>query len=185
MFHFESFPKTNYKLLGNQNIDVVDITKRFRLTEETLTSSYVLYNYLVKDGERADMIAHKYYSDASLDWIIWSINLVFDPYFDWPLSSREFETYIKSSFGLEYANQTIKYYYEIIQNKTRKSDGTFIPEKKIVVDLARYNSLAATDRSSETVYEYELRKNEDRRSIKLVDKSYIPSILKEVSGLYG
>ncbi len=185
MFHFESFPKTQYQLLGNKSVSTVDITKRFRLTQETLTDSFVLYNYTVKDGERADIIAHKYYKDSSLDWVIWSVNLVFDPYFDWPLSSREFEKYIASNFGLEYANQTIKHYFEIIQPKTRRVDGSFIEEKSVKIDFARYSTLAASARSLETVYEYELQKNEDRRNIKLVDKKYMPGILNELRGLYG
>jgi len=60
-------------------------------------------------------------------------------------------------------------------------DGTVVEERFVVVDEATYNSThvdyqkAAVDK-----YDYELERNESKRSIKLLDKRYLSKVRDEV-----
>ena len=63
------------------------------------------------------------------------------------------------------------------------SDGTKIPKRQIVVDLKTYNTLSASNRDSETDYDYEERINEDKKKLKILDKRYISQLVKEVKSV--
>jgi len=85
-FYFRPFPLVNYDLKKNKNNTVLtNIMTRFKIVESFQRQEAVYYDYSVKEGERADQIAFKYYDDASLDWIIYIVNNIIDPEFDWPL----------------------------------------------------------------------------------------------------
>lgn len=185
MFYFNIFPKVNYEVLGKKNILLTDITKRFKIVDNVINNLYIIYEYTVKDGERADVIAEKLYGDAKLDWIVYLTNQIIDPYFEWVLSYDELQKFVIKKYGsVEYAKTQIQNYYEIIQDRETLSDGTIVPEKTINIDFRRYQTLADEVRKTETIFQYEERLNEDRRIIKLIDKNFVPQIVREVKELY-
>lgn len=187
MWYFSNFPKVNYVILGtNNSVPVMDISKRFKFIEKVLKNKYVLYNYTIKEGDRPDIVAHKYYGDAKLDWIVMMTNIIIDPYFEWPMSFREFEEYITKTYGsVETAKSTWSKYYKIIQEKQMTYDGYSVPEKKLEIDATAYQNLVASERRRVSTYDCEYEKNEEKRFIRLIDKIYIPQILTEAVKLYG
>ena len=56
---------------------------------------------------------------------------------------------------------TVKYYYDAYDN---------------IIDVQEYTSLSPANRSSKTVYEWELELNIDKSKIKMINKSLISSI---------
>ena len=50
--------------------------------------------YNVKSGETPESIADKLYDDSQLHWIILLVNEVTDRYHDWPLSERQFNSFL-------------------------------------------------------------------------------------------
>jgi hypothetical protein len=52
MWYFSNFPKANYEILGNQSIVITDISRRFKFVEKVLKNKYILYNYVIREGER-------------------------------------------------------------------------------------------------------------------------------------
>ena len=75
-FMFNNWPTVNYDLKKNNNVGVfTNITLRFKINEILNSKSAVIYEYNVVNGERPDIIAHKYYGDATLDWLILLTNL--------------------------------------------------------------------------------------------------------------
>lgn len=185
MFFFENYPKVNYVVNGDVVMNVTDITKRFKFTEEVLKNKYVLFNYVIKEGERPDIIAHKYYKDSRLDWVILLTNKIIDPYFGWPLSNREFEDYIVKKYGsLEYAKKTYSRYFKIVQPKTKTFDGFIVPERTVEIDFQAYTNTPVSDRKRLTIYQDEYNKNEKKKTIKIIEKSYIGQIQEEFKKLY-
>ena len=147
-----------------------------------LTSSIVNYfPYTIPESERPDITAYKQYGDVKYTWLIFLINDIQDPLFDWPLNSREFGNYIKDKYGsLNYAQNNVHHYEQIIRTRTEATGTTDpLPEKKIEVDVTTYNALAAADRNIVYHYEWEVNRNEDKREIKLIDKRYVADILSE------
>ena len=85
-YMFKDYPLFAYDVKRNgHKTYITDISYRFKVDRLLKDRAVVMYDYQVKDGERAEHIAHKYYDDASLDWLIYMTNDVIDPQFDWPL----------------------------------------------------------------------------------------------------
>lgn len=181
-FYFQPFQTIDYDIKKNgKKTTMTNIFLRFKIVEAFKKQQAVYYNYSVKDNERADIIAFKYYEDASLDWIIYLINDIVDPQFDWPLDRRSFENFIIKKYGsLSAAYSETHHYEQILQQQQVLFDGTIIPEKTIQVDLTTYNSLAEADRKLITSYAYEEQLNEDKREIKLLSTDFVFNLLNQV-----
>ena len=65
---FRSFPKVNYSLKKNKNFELLtNITLRFKVRDIIKNRTAIYFDYVVKDSDRPDIIASKYYDDPSLD----------------------------------------------------------------------------------------------------------------------
>ena len=103
---FNFFPPLNYN--GNLATNVIAKVA----FEQTIKDSLVTYYpYTIEQGERPDQVAEKYYGQPTYDWIIYLANEIVDPYYDWPLSPNQFNSYIKSKYGSEsYAQASISHF---------------------------------------------------------------------------
>ena len=182
---FNNWPTVSYDLKKNgKPLELTNITLRFKINELLRNKSTVMYQYDVKDGERPDIIAYKYYSDATLDWVILLVNNIVDPQFEWPLDDRSFERYMRKKYGsLEAAKQTHHLYEKILREQQVYFDGTIIPEKRVVVDKDTYDLTSPTLRRDLDKYTYELELNDARSRIKILDKRYISGIVSSYDAL--
>tara|TARA_A100001201_G_scaffold121230_1_gene104878 strand:- start:2299 stop:2877 length:579 start_codon:yes stop_codon:yes gene_type:complete len=186
-FYFRPFPKISYDLKKN-NLPLVltDITKRYKIRDILQQKAAIYYNYTVRDGDRPDLIAFKYYGDETLDWLIFLCNNMIDPYYDWPLDYRKFTAYMKSLYGsVDAAKSTVYEYRQILNDTSTLIDGTVIPKRTIVVDQNTYNNLAANAREEIDAYEYYEEQNNLKREIKLLDEKFVPEILSEVESIFS
>ena len=110
------------------------------------------------------------------------INDIVAPLFDWPLPTRQFENYIIEQYGgIATAQETNKYYYQIIRPEVAKTGiSERVPEYKIIVDQTTYNSLDQSVRSAQSVYDWEVEQNDNKREIKLINPDFIQDIDYEV-----
>ena len=136
------------------------------------------YPYRVKDGERPDTLSHQRYGTVAYAYLIMLVNDIYDPLFDWPLSSQQFEKYLTNKYGsVSAAIAETKYYYQIIRAEVaRTGTSERIPEVKVIVDETTYDALDAGDRSTQTAYEWEDELNDNKRDIKLIQASFIQDI---------
>lgn len=186
MFYFEPFPTVDYDIKKNGNTEeVTNLFLRFKVLNVFKNQSAVYYNYNIKDGERPDVIAAKYYEDPSLDWIILLVNNMVDPQFDWPLDLKSFDNYIIKKYGgVSTAREQIHHYEQITQQQEVLFDGTIIPEEYFEVDLTTYNTLSSSEKRIVTSYEYEERLNEAKREIKLLSEEYVFDIVNQVKDVF-
>ena len=130
--------------------------------------------------------ASKYYDDPTLDWIIFLVNDIVDPYYDWPLSDESFDSYMRTLYGsTAEAKSTVFEYRKIINNQSVRFDGKIIPKRTVVVDLNTYNSLPATDREQISAYDYYFEQNVEKRKIKILDKQFVSSLVREVDLIFS
>ena len=160
---FTQYPKIAYKVDDYNYLKAIDITVVSKIKNYlTEYRGISVFPYVVADGEKPDFISYKFYNNPGYDWIILLTNNVHSIYDEWPRSSDAFNQYIIQKYGsTTNAMSTVKYYYDVYDN---------------IIDVQEYTSLSAANRSSKTVYEWELDLNTDKSKIKIINKSLISSI---------
>ena len=188
--YFSVHPKVMYDYSGRGNYqESIDITSRLRIIDLVKNSAIVLYEYSVQDGERPDIIAHKYYDDETLDWLVLLANETHDPYFQWPMSTLDFERYIVQKYGsVSSAQGRVDSYIWILNeastHSTNDGETIVVPERTLVVDRSTYLSLSSSERRVLSAYDREVKDNDARRNIVLVDKAFVPTIKKTLRKMY-
>ena len=172
--YFSDFPQIEYQAKIARSI-----MARPRIASSLLSNPAAIYSYTVNNDLRPDQVAHLYYGDSELLWLIFLANNIVDPYYGWPLTQNAFEDFINSKYGtIANAKSTIKHYRyqekdkttdekwktkEIITKETYDLDGTFGTLRTISnAQLQRYQAVTAF------IYEEEL--NESKRVIKVIDR---------------
>jgi len=181
---FQHYPQINYDISGVKPIKTkkaINIMIRSRIKEMVLDSIIAYFPYTIPEAERPDVTAYKEYGDVKYTWLIFLINDIHDPIYQWPLNAREFGAYIKNKYGtLSYAQSTVHHYEQTIRERV-EATSTSEPFSKatIEVDLTTYNTLAIGSRRIVYYYDWEVERNEDKRNIKLIDKNHVSDILAE------
>lgn len=119
--YFNFFPSTNYA-----NNIVTNIIAKVKFDQSIQENFAVFYPYTIQQGERADQIAARVYNDPTLDWIIYLSNNIVDPYYDWPLSQEQFNSYILAKYGtLPLAQDTAFYRNNYYNDDTLLSSSSY------------------------------------------------------------
>ena len=186
-FYFRPFPLINYDIKKNKlPLLLTNVTARYKIRDILKNKVAIYYDYIVKDGDRPDNIAFKYYEDETLDWLIYIVNDIIDPYYDWPLDQDAFNKYIRTLYGsVAGAKGTVFEYRKIITKQKVLFDGTNVPERYVVVDQNTYNTLAADLRREVDAYEYYEEENNNKRRIRLLDKRFAANVKSEVEVIFG
>ena len=183
--YFKNIPNVLYDIKGtepNQFRAVTNIMSRVRFKPSVIENITDYYPYKVLEGERPDIVSYKKYGTVAYSYLILLINDIVDPLFDWPLPSRQFENYIIEQYGsVANAQSTNKYYYQIVRAEVARTGvSERVPEYKIIVDQTTYNSLDASVRSAQNVYDWETEQNDNKREIKIINPDFIQDIDYEV-----
>ena len=183
--YFKNIPNVLYDINGtepNTFRAVTNIMSRVRFKPSVIENITDYYPYKVLEGERPDIVSYKKYGTVAYSYLILLINDIVDPLFDWPLPSRQFENYIIEQYGsVANAQSTNKYYYQIVRAEVARTGvSERVPEYKIIVDQTTYNSLDASVRSAQNVYDWETEQNDNKREIKIINPDFIQDIDYEV-----
>ena len=194
--YFSYFPKTLHDLTNNgQKVNLTQLLRRFKLPSQLSDKAGVYYEYDIQEGDRPDTVAEKYYGDSNYAWLVLHFNAIEDVNFDWPLSSYDFDQYLTGKYGSISSAQSEIHEYRIFLSRLKDGvkvpakkevlyDGSIIPERVVVVDEATYNSTATEYKNQEvSKYDYEVERNDEKRSIRLLDKRYLPQVRDEVEDI--
>ena len=150
-YRFNGVPRVQYK-----DYLITDISNN--LTVEWTDGNIFFVNYSIKDGDTAENIAYRLWNDSSLSWIIYIINNIVDPFFDWPLRSDELIDYVKNKYGSDNVYSTHHY----------------IKDGFVVNGKPNDNTVTAVSN-----YQYEFDRNEEKRQIHLPTETFIESFLSK------
>jgi len=199
MRFFQSFPFTTYDIFGEQPKSlrlVKDIFARVKVLDSIKAESFIYYLYDIKDGDTPEILANNYYGNPNRHWIILLANDIVDPFYDWPLTYTNFAEYIKSKYGSVNTAQTTYSHYEKVITKV-DSVTTTVTVNKYKLDYDTYLTLPSsttqtinlkdgntvtitTTKNPVSYYDYENDLNEQKRTIKILDKQYVGTIEREM-----
>lgn len=200
--YLDKFPK----LLYNKTL-ITNLLTRVSPIKGVIDGVSLFYDYDIQEGDTPEIVASKYYDDPELHWIILLFNDIYDPFYDWPMTYQQFQSYIIDKYGSEQTAKTTIHHYE----KTVKTIDDFsgqVTTNTYIIDYEAYlndpklineitnspykktfqNGATITiDVSKREVdsYEYELELNESKRKIKLVKKEIVIDIINQFDTLVG
>jgi hypothetical protein len=186
-FYFRPFPKIQYDLKKNNlPLLLTNVTARYKIRDRLKDRVAIYYDYVVQDSDRPDLIAFKYYNDETLDWLIYLVNDIIDPYYDWPLTQDSFNKYMTTLYGsVANAKATVYEYRKLLNKQSVLFDGTIIPERYVVVDKNIYDGTATDMRREIDAYEFYDEQNNEKRKIRILDKRFVIDIKSEVELMFG
>ena len=157
----------NYKLLP-------DILRRVKQRSAIKSGQLIFDTYDVRNGERPEDIAYKWFGDAELHWVILMTNNVTDRYYDWPMSDAQFEVYLDD----KYTNPDAVHHYEITKDSgDTTSQGPNDYSHKVEVNSDTDNAVSISNR------QYEEREQDKKRAIRLLNQKFLPDFIAEFDKL--
>ena len=175
MSYFKRFPTIIYDMKNDSNYKLLpDILRRVKQRNAIKSGQFVFDNYDVRDGEKPEDIAYKWFGDAELHWVILMTNNVKNRYYDWPMNSVQFQAFLED----KYDNPDGIHHYEI----TKSSGNTSSSGPNDYSHLVEVNS-DTDNASSISNREYEERLQDKYRSIKLLNQRFLSDFLEEFDKL--
>jgi hypothetical protein len=177
MSFFNRFPVLAYDVKNNDNYKLLpDILRRVKLRSSIRSSSMLFDTYDVRNGDRPEDIAFKWFGDAELHWVILMTNNVLDRYYDWPMNDVQFQEFLTDKYGA--GSEDAIHHYEITKSSGRTTaKGPNDYSHKVEVNSDTDNASSISNR------EYEEREQDKKRSIRLLDKRYLNDFIDEFNSL--
>jgi hypothetical protein len=166
-----------YDMKGDQKYKLLpNILRRVKLRSGIRSGTFLFDNYDVQDGERPEDIAFKWFGDAEYHWVILMTNNVTDRYYQWPLSQPQFAEHLTDKYGA--GNEDAVHHYE----KTTDSGKTSSSGPNDFSHLVECNE----DDGNPAIIsnrQYEQRKQDEYRQIRLLSKNYLKTFVNEFESL--
>ncbi len=163
-----------YDIKGNDNFKLLpDILKRVKMRSGLSASRFVFDKYNVKEGENPEDVAFKYYGDAQFHWVVLMVNDITDRYYEWPMTEPDFADFLTDKYGA--GSEDAIHHYELAQTSgaTSSPDNSHMLEVNSDTD----NATPITNR------QFEERKQDDLRQIRLLDERYLNAFTEEFFAL--
>ena len=176
MSYFNKFPLMSYDIKGNKIRKLLpDILRRVKLRATIKSGGMLFEKYDVKEGEKPEDIAFKWFGDAELHWVILMTNNVTDRYYDWPLNQVQFAEFITDKYG---DNVDAVHHYEVTKDSGRTtSNGPSDYSHLVEVNSDTDNAISISNR------QYEEREQDKKRQIQLLEKSLLGDFIAEFDRL--
>lgn len=190
--YFRYFPTTKH-----QGQLLLDITKRAKFKSTIAENPRVYLPYTVKNDESAEEVAHLYYGDVNLVWLVYLANDIIDPYKDWPMEQENFYDYVADKYKEEYKESTgsatapRQLVLDWTMNETiddnvlyyENDDGDQISLETFTLGATFDPDFDADEWSKMTVFRVENIENENKRQIQVINKIYAEQVDKEFKRL--
>ena len=176
MAYFKYFPTIDYDIRGDTSQvrfdHVTNILARVLVkchgwadvdgsSHEALIDVCEFEKHIIMDGERPEILAHRFYGDSELHWMILYGNgaSFLNPYYDWPMTNYDLQKFVAK----KYSNINATHHYE-------DADG-------YEVDSDAPNAGAITN------YKHEEAVNDAKRVIRIIQPRYVDLVVDEFKRL--
>lgn len=188
--YFSSFTKIPY-VFNVKGVDttfnILDISKNDRFRKDFFENVSLYDWYDILDGQTPELIADMFYGSPDYHWIVMLFNQKLDNQNDFPLSSVQFEQHITNIYGSTIHD--LHHYEDIngiqtdIEVFVRDSNGHILqyPFDQHGNTIWLPQMMLRTDLSAVSNYEYEHRKNEAKRRIKILHADVFSLVIKSLT----
>ena len=198
MGYFRELPNLLYQSFlpdKKSSLDYTEVKNLFRRTKlrDDLQNVFTLFDkYEIPDEFRPETVAEDFYGNDELDWVVLTTAGIVNVRNEWPLNNRDIFDYSFEKYG-DNLNATRFFETKEIKNNS----GSVILEKGKVVDsdfvFKYYDTNGIVEvkgtnvRTGISNYDYEVRLNEEKRSIFVLKSEYLQQFLSDFRDimLYG
>ena len=187
MSYFREIPNLEYQSFlstrksSDEYLLVKNIFRRVKLRDD-LQNVFTIFNkYQIREGSRPDTVAQEIYGSSQYDWVVLVGANIINVRNEWPLSDRDIYRYSEELYGNDL---NAIHHYETTEVKD--SNGRLILPKGKVVDSNF--TIPKPDLPTQTInpvtgisnYEYEVIKNDKKRSIYILKPSYLQQAINDI-----
>ena len=200
MTYFRELPNLEYQSFlsdsksSDQYLLVKNLFRRVKLRDDLQNVFTVFDKYQIPDGSRPELVAQELYGSTQYDWVVIVAAGITRLRDQWPLSDRQVYDYAESIYGNDL---NAIHHYETTEVRDSE-DRLILPAGQIVdadFKISYYDngSLYTNDASilganvnyisnpiiGITNYEYEVRKNNDKRGIYVLKPRYLQQVITD------
>ena len=190
MNYFDLFPKVELPSFSDKRrssfdyITLVNLFKRGKIRDEIYGNVTSFTKYSVLDNERPDSVAKKLYDDENLDWVILLANNIINIQDEWPMGQFDFQRYLDNKYNSNQLGEI--HHYET--NEIRNSNNILLLQGGLRVDANFTYKYSDPDGSLQSInsvkpitnLQFEIDKNDAKRSINVLRKKYIGVIIDDM-----
>ena len=180
MTYFRELPNLEYQSFlsdrrsSNDYLLVKNLFRRVKLRDDLQNVLTIFNKYQIKDGARPDTVAKEVYGSTQYDWVVLISAGIINVRNEWPLSDKQVYDYAEEIYGNDL---NAIHHYET--KEVRDSQDRLILPKGKVVDS--FFTIPDPNIPIQTInpvigisnYEYEVRKNNDKRGIYILKPQYL------------
>jgi hypothetical protein len=163
-----------------QYVEAKNLFIRMKIKDSAAQFATNFTKYEIEEGERPDNVAEKLYNDPNYDWVVLLTANIINARDEWPLSTRLLYDYAADKYE---ENLNATRHYETKEIKDSKGR-LLMPGGQVVDSTFR---IPDPENPGQTInptvavsnWLIEVRKNNKKRTIKVLDKRYLTSFVNE------
>jgi hypothetical protein len=194
MLYFQNLPKIVNQTTSNSSILMTNLLTRVNIIPDLLKNPLLYYQYDIQDNDTPEIVAEKYYGSSEYFWVVMMSNQLLDPQWDWPLSYINFLSYMEQKYGSVANSQSQIYGYEqiittidgysgesstITINIDENEYANLVASTNQTYQLPNNTVIVETSANIVYAYDYENNLNESKRTINLLNSSYLSTIQQQ------
>ena len=171
-----------YPFSKSDYVTAKNFFRRYKVNENVFSSAVYFNKYAIRDGERPDSLAKRFYGNQFYDWVILITNNMVNAQYDWPMQNYELYKVLEQEFDDPYSQinhyeikEAMGHYAAGLHVDKAFYDGTHKLNIDGVVTLKNGNEIA----SPITVAEHYQIENEKKREIYLLKPNYVQSFVDD------
>lgn len=186
MSYFRELPNLQYQsfLSDTKSTDdyllVKNLFRRVKLRDDLQNVFTIFDKYQIPDGSRPELVAEELYGSSQYDWVVLvtaGITRVRD---QWPLSDKQIYDYAEQTYG---ENLNAIHHYETTEVRDAENR-LILPAGKVVdsnftIQNPQNQTQTINPVTGITNYEYQVEKNNKKRSIYVLKPVYLQQVLND------
>lgn len=203
MSYFRELPDLEYQSpLSHRKSDLEyvrakNLFRRVKLRDDLQNVFTVFNKYQVPDGARPDTVAEEVYGRSDYDWVVLLSANIINVRDQWPLSNHDLYNFVEDKYGIEGVNE-IKF-YETTEVKDSSGRlilpaGKIVDKNFVIYDPDEVQSIVGSGTTVSVIqtlnpvvgvtnYEYEVRKNTEKRSIYILRPEYLQQYVNDLRAI--
>jgi hypothetical protein len=190
----------------NDYVEIKNFFRRGKIFEEVFNDTVFFEKYTIKDSERPDQLALRFYGDATFDWVIFLSNNMVNVQDEWPLPQKIFDNNMIKKYKTYENLYSGIHHYETVEVRDSRNRVILEGGKKISPNWKDNGNFITINGSSHyqfydagleqivtlpsndivvgiTNYNYEINKEERKREIFILKGKYLNVLLENLEDI--